>query len=237
MQNEVHTCTLISDWVSNCYLNLIPLSQNRIDAHLTYLISQVGMPFTIWCPVCNNTVQNTFIIKDAFLSNQICFCIPMRRIWSLVLLLPNETLGTQALLQLHIFISKTVTYSIGSFHVCFSCGLGSSRSPSTAYGGQLLRRREVVSTRSFCNSCPLFMVGIWRDDIFQGKWDSNRIWPRMNFLPKSKVVDVSAKRTSFCLPLESGLGKYVGLFWIETEFWHDPGRHCQAWHLLWRCVH
>lgn len=110
----------------------------------------------------------------------------MRRIWSLVLLLPNETLGTQALLQLHTFISKTVTYSIGSFHVCFSCGLGSSRSPSTAYGGQLLRRREVVSTRSFCNSCPLFMVGIWRDDIFQGKWDSNRNLTQDEFLAKVK---------------------------------------------------
>lgn len=137
----------------------------------------------------------------------------MRRIWSLVLLLPNETFSAQALLQLHTFTSKTVTYCIRSFHICFSYGLGSSMPPSTAYGGQLLRRREVV----ICNSYPLFMVEIWRDDIFQGKWNSNRIWPRMNFLPKPKVVDVSAKRTSFCLPLESGLGKYMGLFWIETR--------------------
>lgn len=190
----------------------------------------------IWCSVCNNIVQNTFIKKDAFLSNQMCFCIPGRRIWSLVPLLPNKTFSTQALLHLHTFISQTVIHSIGKFHVCFSYGLRSSTPPSTAYGGQLLCRRKVVSAWSFCNSWPLFMVGIWRDDIFQGKWDTNRIWPSMNFLPVPKVVEVSAKRTSFCLPLESGLGKYVGLFWIETELWHDPGRLCQSWHLLWRCV-
>lgn len=136
----------------------------------------------------------------------------------------------------HSHSKLSLSHSVDKVCVYFPCDLRNSKPPSPAHGGQLPCRGEVVTTWSFCSSCPWFKVGIWRVDIFQGKWDSNRIWHRMNSLPAPKVVDVSAKRTSPCLPLQSRLAEHAGLFWIEAQFWHDPGRCCQSWHLLWRYV-